>query len=185
MGSLYILIWKTSHRSCVTAPVSLVCNCSDCTMGCRWCNFILSVNDILTITWHPRSQSHFYWLQNTTLDVYSRSSVKFKVKLSYIWRAPSDPPKTTMVFPMTEEEWPAIGGGPCVVTIQFHLTQQKRERITKREVKFNSIYDSSSTSFSSSCSPVLWRRVGVDFIEKSLWLVQGIRAGTSPPSKQH
>lgn len=29
-----------------------------------------------------------------------------------------------MVFPITEEEWPAIGGGPCVVTIQFHLRQQ-------------------------------------------------------------
>lgn len=43
------------------------------------------------------------------------------IRPSYICRAPKDPPNTTMVFPMTEEEWPAMGGGPCVVTMQFHL----------------------------------------------------------------
>lgn len=51
----------------------------------------------------------------------------------YICLAPSDPPNTTMVFPITEEEWPAMGGGPCVVTIQFHLgekTDTKSERNT-------------------------------------------------------
>ena len=44
--------------------------------------------------------------------------------VTYIWRAPRDPPNTTMVLPMTEEEWPAMGGGPWVVTMQFHLGGQ-------------------------------------------------------------
>lgn len=42
-------------------------------------------------------------------------------KQTYICRAPNEPPNTTMVLPITEEECPAIGGGPCVVTMQFHL----------------------------------------------------------------
>lgn len=48
--------------------------------------------------------------------------------VTYIWRAPSDPPNTTMVLPMTEEEWPAMGGGPWVVTMQFHLRGHRRVR---------------------------------------------------------
>lgn len=37
-----------------------------------------------------------------------------------IWRAPREPPNTIMLLLMTEEEWPAMGGGPWVVTMQFH-----------------------------------------------------------------
>lgn len=44
---------------------------------------------------------------------------------TYICRAPREPPNTTMVLPITEDEWPAMGGGPWVVTMQFHLRERK------------------------------------------------------------
>lgn len=38
-----------------------------------------------------------------------------------------------MLFPITDEEWPAIGGGPCVVTIQFHLREEKTKYMEKED----------------------------------------------------
>lgn len=43
---------------------------------------------------------------------------------TYICRDPSEPPKTIILSSMTQEECPAMGGGPWVVTMQFHLGEQ-------------------------------------------------------------
>lgn len=74
-------------------------------------------SSITICDWPPRGWGDGPAMGGLDQDHCSRSRTQTSL---LICRAPSDPPNTTMVFPITEEEWPAIGGGPCVVTIQFH-----------------------------------------------------------------
>lgn len=46
-----------------------------------------------------------------------------QIRNTYICRDPKEPPKTIILSPITQEEWPAMGGGPWVVTMQFHLME--------------------------------------------------------------
>ena len=46
------------------------------------------------------------------------------IKRTHICRDPREPPKTIILSSITQEECPAMGGGPWVVTMQFHLMQR-------------------------------------------------------------
>lgn len=46
---------------------------------------------------------------------------------TYICRDPREPPKTIIRSWITQEEWPAMGGGPWVVTTQFHLEEEEEK----------------------------------------------------------
>lgn len=53
-----------------------------------------------------------------------RSTCQTPSPQTYICRDPSEPPKTIILSSMTQEECPAMGGGPWVVTMQFHLGEE-------------------------------------------------------------
>lgn len=65
-----------------------------------------------------------------------RSTCQTPSPQTYICRDPSEPPKTIILSSMTQEECPAMGGGPWVVTMQFHLEEEKdiHHRVRKESV---------------------------------------------------
>lgn len=77
-------------------------------------------------------QEHWPWLVHfSDQSVIPRSTYlqddRQQAKYTYICRDPKEPPKTIILSSITQEEWPAMGGGPWVVTMQFHLIQSQEE----------------------------------------------------------
>lgn len=59
--------------------------------------------------------------------------VKTPSAQTYICRDPREPPKTIILSLMTQEECPAMGGGPCVVMMQFHLGREAGKHSPMKE----------------------------------------------------